>query len=166
MGTQPLSDIRWMIRCDMLEVLNIEHGSLSVPWHEGDFMQCLRQRNCIGMVAEFERKILGFMVYELHKSSLEILNYAVHPDYRRRGVGRKLFEKLRAKLRHQRRTELVLAVRESNLPAQLFFQSCGFVATGVLRKHYEDCGGEAPEDAYRMIFRKEWEEADEVRLHG
>lgn len=166
MGTQPLSDIRWMIRRDMLEVINIEHSSFDVPWHEGDFLECLRQRNCIGMVAEFERKILGFMIYELHKSRLEILNFAVHPGYRRRGVGRQLLVKLRSKMEQRRRSELVLAVRESNLPAQLFFQQSGFVATGVLRQHYEDCGGEDPEDAYRMLFRKEWEEADEVRLHG
>jgi len=42
--------IRWMIRRDMPEVLDIESGSFEFPWSEEDFIRCLRQRNCIGMV--------------------------------------------------------------------------------------------------------------------
>ncbi|MEM1305855.1 MAG: ribosomal-protein-alanine N-acetyltransferase RimI, partial [Planctomycetota bacterium] len=44
--------IRWMIRRDMQEVLGIEQESFEFPWLEEDFIRCLRQRNCIGMVAE------------------------------------------------------------------------------------------------------------------
>jgi len=168
MGVKIPVTIRWQIRRDMAEVLDIEHESFDVPWCEEDFLGCLRERNCIGMVAETGSKIVGYMLYELYKSRLEILNFAVHSEYRRRGIGRQMFEKLSAKLSQQRRSEIVLAVRESNLPAQLFFQRCGFVATGVLKRHFEDCGddGDVSEDAYRMLFRKEWEEADEVRLLG
>ena len=44
--------IRWMIRRDMPEVLDIERLSFEFAWTEEDFLCCLRQRNCIGMVAE------------------------------------------------------------------------------------------------------------------
>ena len=67
--------IRWMIRRDMPEVLGIEEGSFGAPWTEEDFLRCLRQRNCIGMVAEHGERIAGFMVYELHKNRLHILEY-------------------------------------------------------------------------------------------
>jgi ribosomal-protein-alanine N-acetyltransferase len=141
--------IRWMIRRDMPEVLNIEQGSFEFPWSEEDFIRCLRQRNCIGMVAESENRIVGFMIYELHKNQLHILNFAVRPDYRRRTVGRQMAEKLIGKLSQQRRSRIVLEVRETNLAAQVFFKTLGFRAMSVLRDYYDD----TTEDAYVMHYR-------------
>src|SRR5262245_7812977 len=86
--------IRWMIRRDMPEVLAIETGSFEFPWCENDFLRCLRQRNCIGMVAEHEDRLAGFMIYELHKSRLHVLNFAVASSARRLGVGSQMIEKL------------------------------------------------------------------------
>lgn len=141
--------IRWMIRRDMAEVLDIERNSFEFPWFEEDFIRCLRQRNCIGMVAEQGERVVGFMIYELHKTRLHILNFAVASESRRRGVGRQMIEKLVGKLSSQRRTRITLEVRETNLPAQLFFKSVLFRAVTVLRAYYED----SPEDAYLMQFR-------------
>jgi ribosomal-protein-alanine N-acetyltransferase len=59
------ADIRWMVRRDMPEVLAIEGESFQNAWHEQDFVRCLRQRNCIGMVAEADMRITGYMIYEL-----------------------------------------------------------------------------------------------------
>ena len=78
--------IRWMIRRDMPEVLRTEQESFEYSWTEEDFLKCLRQRNCIGMVAEQGEKVVGFMIYELHKAKLHILNFAVHPNFRRGGL--------------------------------------------------------------------------------
>jgi ribosomal-protein-alanine N-acetyltransferase len=141
--------IRWMIRRDMPEVLKIESESFEFPWSEDDFIRCLRQRNCIGMVAEHQDQVVGFMIYELNKTRLHVLNFAVAADFRRRGIGSQMVAKLVAKLSAQRRTRIVLEVRETNLPAQLFFRSAEFRAISVLRGYYED----TPEDAYVMQFR-------------
>lgn len=141
--------IRWMIRRDMPEVLDIEGSSFEFPWSEEDFIRCLRQRNCIGMVAEFDEQIVGFMIYELHKNQLHILNFAVHPDFRRRGVAATMVDKLIGKLSHQRRNRILLEVRETNLGALLFFKSQGFVAESVLRGWYD----ETDEDAVQMVYR-------------
>lgn len=141
--------IRWMIRRDMPEVLDIEGNSFEFPWSEEDFIRCLRQRNCIGMVAEFDEQIVGFMIYELHKNQLHILNFAVHPDFHRRGVGATMVDKLIGKLSSQRRNRILLEVRETNLSAQLFFRGLGFRATMVLRDFYDD----TTEDAYLMQYR-------------
>jgi len=141
--------IRWMIRRDMPEVLAIESDSFEFPWCENDFLRCLRQRNCIGMVAERDNKVVGFMIYELHKSRLHILNFAVSSRYRRHGVGTQMISKLVGKLSTERRNRILLEVRETNLAAQLFFRSSGFRAVSVLRQFYED----TPEDAYLMQFR-------------
>ncbi len=69
--------IRWMIRRDMAEVLQIERESFEFPWVDEDFIRCLRQRNCIGMVAEHEGRVVGFMIYELHRTRIHVLNFAV-----------------------------------------------------------------------------------------
>lgn len=141
--------IRWMIRRDMPEVLEIEQSSFEYPWSEEDFIRCLRQRNCIGMVAEYDERVVGFMIYELHKNQLHVLNFSVRPDARRRSVGHQMVQKLVGKLSQQRRNRVVLEVRETNLAAQLFFKTCGFKAVSVLRDYYDD----ATEDAYVMHLR-------------
>jgi ribosomal-protein-alanine N-acetyltransferase len=141
--------IRWMIRRDMPEVLDIEKQCFEYPWLEEDFIHSLRQRNCIGMVAEHDDRVVGFMIYELLKTRIHVLNFAVCPASRRRGVGTQMLAKLAAKLSTQRRTRIVLEVRETNLAAQLFFRANGFRAVSVLRSYYSD----TPEDAYLMQYR-------------
>lgn len=141
--------IRWLIRRDMAEVLEIERASFENAWTEEDFLCCLRQRNCIGMVAEHEGHVVGFIIYELHKARLRILNIAVAPLVRRQSVGAQMIQRLIEKLSQQRRKEIILEVRESNLPAQLFYRQVGFHAFCVLRRHYDD----TEEDAYVMRYR-------------
>ena len=101
------------------------------------------------MVAEHDDRVVGFMIYELHKTRIHVLNFAVADGYRRRGVGSQMIAKLIAKLSPQRRSRIVLEVRETNLAAQLFFRENGFRAVSVLRSYYAD----TPEDAYLMQYR-------------
>jgi [ribosomal protein S18]-alanine N-acetyltransferase len=150
--------IRWMIRRDMPEVLQTEQESFEFAWTEEDFLRCLRQRNCIGMVAEQGEKVVGFMIYELHKAKLHILNFAVHPGCRRSGIGVQMVSKLISKLSSHRRTRITLAVRETNLAAQLFFRSQTFKAVRVLRNFYEDSG----EDAFLMQYRLAGDTSEDV----
>lgn len=141
--------IRWMIRRDMPEVLRIEQDSYDYPWSEEDFLRCLRQRNCIGMVAEHGEKVVGFMIYELHKTKLHILNFAVHVEHRKLRVGMQMVQKLISKLSSHRRNSITLEVRETSLVSQIFFRESGFRAVRVAREFYEDTG----EDAYVMQYR-------------
>ena len=140
--------IRWMIRRDMPEVLQIEQQSCEFGWTEEDFLRCLRQRNCIGMVAEHGEKVVGFMIYELHKAKLHIMNFAVHAAWRRRAVGSQMVQKLVSKLTSHRRTRITIELRESNLGGQLFLRQQGFKAVEVLRRAYAD----THEDAYVFAY--------------
>jgi len=140
--------IRWMIRRDMPEVLAIEHAGFDFPWCEDEFLRVLRQRNCIGMVAELGERVVGFMIYELHKSKLHLLDFAVHPEFRRQGVAAQMVEKLAGKLSSHRRIRIVLHLRETNLAGQVFFRTQGFRATEVVREHFAD----TTEDAYLMSY--------------
>ncbi|MFM7292269.1 MAG: ribosomal protein S18-alanine N-acetyltransferase [Planctomycetia bacterium] len=137
-----------MIRRDMREVLGLEQEAFEFPWSDEDFTRCLRQRNCIGMVAESGESVVAFMIYELHRSRLHVLNFAVARSHRRLGIGTRMMEKLIGKLTPERRSRIVLEVRETNLPAQLFFRSMGFRAISVLKDFYQD----TTEDAYLMHY--------------
>ncbi len=155
--------IRWMVRRDVPEVLEVENESFEFPWCEEDFIRCLQQRNCIGMVAEIDvgsevdekgdrvvaHEIVGFMIYELHKSRLHVRNFSVASAMRRRGVGTQIVAKLVSKLSRKHRTSIRTGVRETNLAAQQFFRSQGFCATSVLRGAYDD----TEEDEYVFTYR-------------
>jgi len=151
--------IRWMIERDQLYVLAIEHASFDCPWTDRDFIRCLQRRdrdgaaNVIAMVAETEDnprgEIAGFVIYELRRWRLEILNFALHPKFRRRRVGTQMIAKLASKLSPNGRTSIRAEVRETNLAAQLFFRACRFRSVRTLRGQYDD----TPEDAYRMVYR-------------
>jgi len=144
--------IRWLIRRDVDEVLAIEKRSFMKPWTEEDFLTALKQRNVIGCVYDTDHsRVDGFVIYELHKTRLHILNFAVDPQSRRTGVGSAMVDRLKGKLSQQRRAELTAIVSERNIQAQLFFQKHGFIARGILPDHFD--GGI---DGYEMIYREGW----------
>lgn len=140
--------VRWMIRRDMQEVLAIEQESFEFPWFEEEFVHCLRQKNTIGMITENDTSILGFMIYELHKDNLELLNFAVCKSHRRTGIGKTMINKLISKLNNQKRIKIKASIREKNLDAQLFFKSQGFLCTEILKNQYDD----SPEDSYLFEY--------------
>jgi ribosomal-protein-alanine N-acetyltransferase len=146
-----------MIKRDMPEVLDIENSTFDYPWSKEDFINALGHRSCIGLVAEDKGKIVGFIIYELQKQKLHILNIATHRDYRRMGVGKAILNKLHSKLSSSRKNRLIVKVRESNLPAQLFFRSFGFRAISIIKDFYEDTA----DDAYLMEYRYTEQEPNE-----
>jgi [ribosomal protein S18]-alanine N-acetyltransferase len=141
---------RWMIRRDLDEVLAIEAEAFEFPWTELDFIRMLRQRTCIGQVAEYRNRVIGYMVYDLELHKIKLLNFAVAREFQRTGVGRQMAQRLIAKLSAAGRRRLVLMVRESNLVAQKFWHACGLRATDVVHCPFED----SDEDGYRFQYRR------------
>lgn len=142
--------IRWLINRDMPAVLDIENDSFPFAWTREDFRNALRQRNCMAMVAEIGDKIVGYMIYELHRNRLEILNLAVHGEHRRSGVGSSMIAKLYGKLSPQRRTRIVAAVCERNEVAHYWLKACGFTAVEILRDYYEEITADAY--LFRLVY--------------
>lgn len=149
---------RWMIRADMPDVLQIERASFDHPWSEDEFYTCLRRRECIGAVLESDDRVVAYLVYELTRTRLRVLNFAVDPDRRRSGLGGFLVRKLIDKMNGHRRARIDLTVREGNLPAQLFFRRLGFTCLKVLPGYYAETTGE---DGY--VFRYSLPEAAQCR---
>jgi [ribosomal protein S18]-alanine N-acetyltransferase len=132
--TTQLVTIRNAVPEDIPDLLRIEQQSFcDAQWDE----KALLTYNC--RVAEIGGGVAGFLVWRriTGPSSLEfpeereILNLAVDPAWRRRGIGRALLqEELNANAVYY------LEVRESNLAAQLLYGSCGFAEVGRRPDYY------------------------------
>jgi len=139
--------IRWMIRRDFQQVLSIEQSNFDDPWSEEELLEQLRHRNTIGMVAESDDEILGFMIYSLEKTEIVFIDMAVKEIAHRCGIGRQMIDRAKRKINEQRRKGIIARVGDSNLNAHLFFRSQGFKAERVIRDHYSD-----GQDAYQFAW--------------
>lgn len=148
-------EIRVAVTCitapSIHEIVQIETASFDFPWSGQDFEKCLYQGNCVGMVAKYRNQVVGFMIYELYKTRIHLLSFAVDPIYRRMGIGTQMVASLVSDLTPSRLNKIILEVRETNLPAQLFFRSCEFRYITTLRNHFPEIG----EDAYLMQYKVE-----------
>lgn len=143
--------MRWLLRRDIDEILEIEKSCFPNPWCENDFVLCLRKETCIGVVLEdLSKNMVGYSVYEFNQNSIDVLNFAINPHQQKKGYGSHMLNSLKNRLEKKRRKFLSTTVAEGNLKAQLFFQKNGFVATNTLKNHWEDGN-----DAYLMkLFSK------------
>lgn len=133
---------------DMPQVLCIENGSFEFPWAPEDFKWFALQRRTHQEVFTQRERIVGYMCYEKLREETHLRNFAVHEDYRERGIGSHMLGTLKSNPRKGR--PIRLEVRETNVPAQMFFRSNGFVWTKTLKDFYD----ETPEDAYQMEYCK------------
>ena len=101
-----------------------------------------------GWVAE-DGGIAGFLVGRQVLKDLEILNFAVRADRRRKGIGRKLLEKALEWGRSFEAENALLEVRASNLAALNFYGQQGFLAIGRRKGYYR-----APVDDALVLSRR------------
>lgn len=124
-------DIRWLIRPDFEQALKIQGME---DWSEAKFKKELKKRHVIPLVAEYDERIVGFLVYQLHKYELEILNMGVSVSRQR--IGTQLIDFMTKKLLVDRREQLIIAVKDTLLPVHLFLQKNGFRAIAVTDDKY------------------------------
>ena len=110
---------------DLPQVSGIQNASLeAAQWPVADYL------SHSFFVAEIAGTIAGFAVWRgVGEGEWELLNIAVDPLFRRRGVGRRLVEALPA-------GRIFIEVRESNKAARAFYESSGFAASGRRRGYY------------------------------
>jgi len=105
---------------------------------------CVETTDTAGLVAEVEGKIVGYIVYKMHRRSREILikNLLVAPTCRRKGIGRDLLEAMEEKL-SQGYQRITVHVPESESDGLAFFQEAGYSSTGVLENHWPNASARA-----------------------
>ncbi|MBO5069076.1 MAG: ribosomal protein S18-alanine N-acetyltransferase [Roseburia sp.] len=145
--------VRKMQAVDVEAVSQIEAAVFSQPWSVQGFLDALSLENTIFLVAEENKKILGYVGMYVSLDEGEITNVAVTPEARRRGVGQSLIEKIKKEAEANSVLQMILEVRVSNDPAIRLYQRNGFLNCGIRKGFYDF----PKEDAYIMIYRKDVE---------
>jgi ribosomal-protein-alanine N-acetyltransferase len=130
--------IRSAAPADAAPLAQIERRCFSDPWSETSFREALDSPWAFGLVAHTGRGITGYLIGREVAGTGEVLNLAVAPDYRRRGVARALLRAGLGFLRKRRVEEVFLEVRESNQSAQALYISAGFRPVGQRTAYYRN----------------------------
>ena len=132
-------------------VAELEKICFSDPWSENSVASELKNKLALWLVAEEEGKVAGYIGSQTCTDESDVMNVAVHPDFRRRGIAETLVNALVEELRAIESRCLTLEVRASNVPAISLYEKLGFSEIGRRKNYYRN----PREDA--LIMRKEWE---------
>ena len=127
----------------------LEEQLFSAPWDEASVRGELINELSLWLVAEEDGCVLGYIGSQTVLGESDMLNLAVHPDHRRKGIGRMLTQALCDSLWQKGSQCITLEVRASNNPAKSLYESMGFVSVGRRPRYYS----RPTEDA--DILRKE-----------
>jgi [ribosomal protein S18]-alanine N-acetyltransferase len=126
---------------DLPAVISIERRSFPTPWSLAMFVLELSKPSGICLAAEDSEGLVGYLVCARYDDVWHLMNVAVHPERRRRGVATDLIEKLFEEAGAGSR--FTLEVRVSNVPAIEMYRRFGFRSAGRRRRYYHDNGEDA-----------------------
>lgn len=132
--------IRPFQRRDIFEILKVERQNFESPSYELRLEGCFKHGKTVARVAEFEDKLVAFVICSVVNGQCQILHLAVHAAHRRCEFGKQLLDYALNHAKQLDRRRIVVRVAESNLPAQKLFRKAGFRAIAF-------DGGRIPESA-------------------
>ena len=139
--------IQKMSKEDVDQVAGLEKICFSDPWSKETFMEELQLKLAIPLVVKLEEKVVGYTCLWHLDDQLEVANFAVSPDHRKKGVGEKLMKRILMEAKERGCKSIVLSVRESNQGAVNLYTKFGFVEVGRRKKYYRL----PTEDALTMV---------------
>lgn len=140
-----------MKECHVSAVAALETICFSDPWSENSVSSELKNKLSLWLVAEENGTVAGYIGSQTCGEESDVMNVAVHPDFRRRGIAEALVNALVAELKAIGSHCLTLEVRASNVPAIALYEKMGFSEIGRRKNYYRN----PREDA--LILRKELE---------
>ncbi len=133
------------------QIAALEKRCFSDPWSENSIAGELSSRLSYWLVAVENGEVVGYIGSQSVLGQSDMMNVAVHPDYRRKGIAEALILALSADLKERQNQCLTLEVRASNAPAITLYEKLGFDTVGRRPNYYRH----PKEDA--LIMRKEWQ---------
>ena len=133
------------------QVADLEKLCFADPWSEMSIASELENIWSYWLVAVCGEQVVGYIGSQSSIDESDVMNVAVHPDWRRRGIAEKLMIDLISALKNRGSHALLLEVRASNSPAIALYEKMGFQQVGLRKNYYRN----PKEDA--LILRKEWE---------
>ena len=132
------------------QIAELEKVCFSDPWSEKSIASELSNDLAYWLAAVEGETVAGYIGSQTVMGETDMMNVAVHPDFRRKGIAEALVNALVEALKEQGSHSLTLEVRASNEPAQKLYEKLGFIMIGKRPRYYHN----PREDA--MILRKEW----------
>jgi ribosomal-protein-alanine N-acetyltransferase len=141
---------------DVKAIWAIEKQCFPTPWSRWSFLAELGHHSSHILVAGPSSPALwetwGYIVFWVVADEMHILNLAVHPQQRRRGIARALLTEALSLARDLKAQVAWLEVRPSNAPALTLYTNFGFQQMGRRPRYYDD----TEEDA--ILLARYWEE--------
>ncbi len=122
---------------DAASIAEMEARCFSDPWSLDYLENLLRNPAVHFVVAESDGVPAGYFGITVIVDECEVLNVAVLPEYRRKGIGRTLMEEIICICRRSSVTSLFLEHRESNTAAAALYESLGFAEYGRRKNYYD-----------------------------
>ena len=123
----------------------------TAAWSEKSIASELNNALSLWIVAVENEKVLGYVGSQTVMGETDMMNVAVHPDYRKQGIATGLITELIGALKKRESHCLTLEVRASNEPAKNLYKMLDFEEIGIRKNYYRN----PREDA--LILRKEWQ---------
>lgn len=133
------------------QIAELEKLCFNDPWSENSIASELSNKLSLWLVAIEDDKVVGYVGSQTVLGETDMMNIAVHPDYRKKGIGTALIVGLIGALEKRGSHSLMLEVRISNEVAISVYRKLGFDEVGRRKNYYRN----PKEDA--LILRKEWE---------
>jgi ribosomal-protein-alanine N-acetyltransferase len=125
---------------DLNAIEEIERASYPTPWSRSMFAGELAKPSsiCLGAVDSRTDELVGYLIISRYVDAWHVMNVAVRPSHRRRGIARALIERLFEVTERDARRGYTLEVRVSNEAAIQLYEALGFRARGIRRGYYTD----------------------------
>lgn len=120
------------------EVLEIERLSFTTPWSKFAFVHEIQFERSVFKVIRLGNKLVGYGGFWHALDEAHISNIAIHPDYRRRGLGKLLLTHLLEEAVARGAGKASLEVRHSNIAAQEMYKAFGFRVASIRKNYYLD----------------------------
>ncbi len=136
---------------DIPSVMAIEKVSFPCPWHESTFRGEIQNRpisHPLVVVHSTLNQVIGYLIYWLFGEEAQVNNIAIHPDFRRLGIGEQVLRHVIEELRFKGVKLLTLEVRPSNQAALRLYKKLGFRMIAVRKGYYSY----PPEDAFVLAL--------------
>jgi ribosomal-protein-alanine N-acetyltransferase len=136
---------------DLPAVIEIETRSFPNPWHESTFRGEIQHRPIsfpLVIVHNDLNRVVGYIIFWVIGEEAQINNIAVHPDFRRLGIGERVLRQVIQQLRSSGAVMVTLEVRPSNIGAQTLYRKLGFRMIGIRKGYYTN----PPEDAFVLAL--------------
>ena len=131
-------DIRRLSLRDLSAIEEIERGSYDTPWSRSMFAGELAKPGSVCLGAFEEEQLAGYLITSRYVDAWHVMNIAVGPQHRRRGIATGLLEKLFELAGDDQERGFTLEVRVSNIGAIKLYERLGFRGRGIRRGYYTD----------------------------